>query len=122
MKGILNLRKQGNFYCSYEDDAYVLHSIMGYKVSNGKAGFPINSLGRVESMLEEAKVNYVIIEKNKENDKVVFNVNNYNYHLEKGKKSANIALKEQELFDKIDNLDEEKLDKIMNYIKEVINE
>ena len=47
IKEHVKLRKQGKFYSAYEDDAYVIHSIMGYKVSNGKIGFPINALGRL---------------------------------------------------------------------------
>ena len=56
MNKIVNLRKVGKFYQTYEDDSYVIHAIMGYNVSNGRIGFPINSLGKVQNKLEECKV------------------------------------------------------------------
>ena len=56
MNKIVNLRRVGKFYQAYEDDAYVIHAIMGYNVSNGRIGFPINSLGKVQNKLEECKV------------------------------------------------------------------
>ncbi len=68
----VRLRKQGKFYASYEDDAYVISAIMGYKYSNGKIGFPLESLGKVTSKLEEKKVNYVIIENNEEKESMKY--------------------------------------------------
>ena len=47
MKDYVTLRKTGKFYSAYEEDAYVMHAIMGYKISNGRVGFPCEVLGKV---------------------------------------------------------------------------
>ena len=122
MKKHVSLRKQGKFYCSFEDDAYVIHSIFGYKISNGRVGFPIESLGKVTNTLDNYKVDYVVIEKDKEVLKNSFPKNNYNKYLLDGKKSYDTIKHEEELIDIVKNLPEEKVLKIINYIKEVINE
>ena len=44
MKKVVRIRKVGKFCQAYEDDAYVIHAIMNYNVSNGRIGFPINLL------------------------------------------------------------------------------
>ena len=122
MKKYLKLRKQGKFYCSYDDDAYVIHSIFGYKISNGRVGFPIESLGKVINTLDNSKVDYVVIEKDKEVMKNTFPKNNYNKFFNEGHKSYGIIRYEEEIIDIVKNLPEEKLIKIIDYIKSVINE
>ncbi len=97
-------------------------AIMGYKYSNGKIGFPVESLGKVTSRLEEKKVDYVVIEDNEEKESMKYSPNNYNLYLELGEKKVSRLLTEEELLKKIDNLDEAKLDKIIDFIKKVINE
>ncbi len=81
MNDIVKLRKQGKFYTAYEDDALALSEITGYRVVNGRLGFPVNSLGKVSELLNDSKVNYKIIEKDKEIDKMIFPKNNYNKYL-----------------------------------------
>ena len=49
---MLKIRKHGKFYASYDNDALVLHAITGYKVSNGRVGFPENVLGKVVRDIE----------------------------------------------------------------------
>ena len=123
MKHIVNLRRIGKFYHAYEDDAYVIHAIMGYKVSNGKIGFPISSLGKVQNRLDECKVNYKIIDKDNiigEND--FRNNNKYDKFLKDGISSMNKKISDEELLDSIKNLSDEKVDKIKKYILEVLNE
>lgn len=122
MKEHVKLRKHGRFYSAYEEDAYVIHSILGYKVSNGRIGFPINALGKVQNELELAQVNYVIIEDDKEVEKKKFKDNNYKKHLTLGKRNSKEELKEQELITKISNLDKDKTAKIIEYIEKVVNE
>ena len=63
MKHVVSLRKVGKFYQCYEDDAYVIHALMNYNICNGKVGFPITSLGKVQNKLDEFKINYQILEK-----------------------------------------------------------
>ena len=77
----IKIRKQGKFYCAYLDDAYVLHSIFSYKITNGKVGFPMEVLSKVTNTLDKYKVDYVVIEKDKEVLKNYFSKNNYNKYL-----------------------------------------
>ncbi len=71
--------KIGVFYEVYNEDAYVIHNIMDYKVkdmkNNKRLGFPVNSYNKVIIGLDRAKVNYMVIDK--EIIKKKFNKNNY---------------------------------------------
>lgn len=123
MKKCVNLRLIGKFYQAYEDDAYVIHALMDYKVSNGKVGFPIISIGKVQNKLDECKINYKIIDKDSivsEND--FRNFNKYDKYLKDGIKSMNKKINDDKLLDTILNLPDDKVDKIKKYIQEVINE
>lgn len=73
----------GIFFEVYDDDAYIVHNIMNYKVKNMKGykrlGFPVNSYNMVINGLDKAKINYMIIDKDIVKKK--FNKNNYNKYL-----------------------------------------
>ena len=123
MKKMVNLRKIGKFYHAYEDDAYVLHYCLGYNVCNGKVGFPVSALGKVQSKLEEYKVNYQIFDKDNVIDKKDFKNNNkYEKCYKEGLKSVDRIKSDEELIQKIHNLSDEKVNKILKYIEEVLNE
>ena len=121
MKSV-RLRKQGKFYCAYNEDAYVVNAIMNYKVSNGKIGFPINSLGKVTNNLDNSKVNYVVIDNDREIIKKQFSKNCYNKYLQLGMKNVNRMEENMLLIEKVKNLSDDKLTKILNYVKDVIDE
>lgn len=61
MSSIL-IRKVGGFYNVFDDDAIIISYLTGYKVVNGRCGFPINSLNKVVNILEDNKVNFVVRE------------------------------------------------------------
>ena len=123
MKEHVKIRRQGKFYTAYENDAYVLHATSGYKISKGRVGFPVNVLGKVQNSLEDKKISYVIIQKDKEVEKKDFkNKNKYQTYLELGKKSCEQKRREEELIDAIKALPNEKIRKIMKFINEVIYE
>lgn len=119
VKDIVKLRKQGKFYAAFEEDALVLSEITGYRVVNGRLGFPVNSLGKVSGLLNDYKVNYLIIEKDKEIDKMIFPKNNYNKYLKLGKKSYDDKRRKLDIIDKIKSLNKEQLEKVINYIEEL---
>lgn len=105
MKHVVSLRKVGKFYQSYEDDAYVIHALMNYNVCNGKVGFPITSLAKVQNKLDEYKINYQIIEKDSIIDSKDFkNSNKYDKYLNEGIKSFDKIKSDEELLDSIKNL------------------
>ena len=61
------LIKCGTFYIAINEDAFILHKIFGYKLNEikhgTKIGFPIASLGKVESCLYAHHIGYVVIDK-----------------------------------------------------------
>ena len=123
MKQVVSIRKVGKFYHAYEDDAYVIHAIMDYKVSNGKVGFPTSSIGKVQTKLDECKVNYKIIDKDNIVDEKDFkNLNKYDKYLKDGIKSMDKKINDDLLLKKIKTLSDDKVNKIIDYINEVINE
>ena len=123
MKKVVRLRKVGKFCQVYSDDAYVIHAIMGYNVSNGKIGFPITSIGKVQNKLEEYKISYQIMDREAITDSNDFKNNNkYDKYLCVGIKSMDKKRSNDELLEKIKNLPDDKVDKIINFINEVIDE
>ena len=108
---------------AYEDDAYVIHAIMGYNVSNGRIGFPISSIGKVQNKLEEYKISYQIMDRESITDSNDFKNNNkYDKYYKDGIKSMDKKRSNDELLEKIKNLPDDKVDKIINFINEVIDE
>ena len=123
MKKVVRLRKVGKFCQVYSDDAYVIHAIMGYNVSNGKIGFPITSIGKVQNKLEEYKISYQIMDREAITDSNDFKNNNkYDKYYKEDIKSMDKKRSNDELLEKIKNLPDDKVDKIINFINEVIDE
>lgn len=62
----LILRLRGNFYHSFEDSAFVLSALTGYKLRRRSkkslytCGFPYNALDKVIDILQQSRVNYII--------------------------------------------------------------
>lgn len=116
---VLRIRKHGKFYSSYDNDALVLHAVTGYKISNGRVGFPENTLGKVVNKLNDYKINYVVIEKDTEVDKQKYPKDNYEKYLKIGIKNSQDDIKQKDMIERIKNLDKDKLDKIIKYLEEV---
>ena len=51
--------KSGNFYYSFEDDAYILKYFFDYQIRENKVGFPINAKAKVKSVLNRHNVNLI---------------------------------------------------------------
>ena len=85
MKGSILIRKVGGFYNVFDDDAIIMNYLCDYKISNGKSGFPLNSLDKVMNILTDNKVNFIIRENMEDKEKKNFKKNNkYHIILEKG--------------------------------------
>ena len=96
---------------------------MGYNVSNGRIGFPVSSIGKVQNKLEEYKISYQIMDRESITDSNDFKNNNkYDKYLCVGIKSMDKKRSNDELLEKIKNLPDDKVDKIINFINEVIDE
>ena len=66
-KNYIILFKCGNFYIALNDDAIVMNNVFKYKIIESanfiKSGFPISSLSKALSILDEKQINYVIVDK-----------------------------------------------------------
>lgn len=90
---------------------------MNYKIVNGKVGFPTNSLGKVTSKLDGCKVNYIVIVNDIEEDKKVFSRNNYDKYYDIGIKSFNDNKNMEGIINKLLNLSDEDMNKVVEYIR-----
>ena len=66
MNNTVVLRKSGGFYICFDNDAIILSYLCNYKISNGRVGFPINTINKVTNLLIDNNINYIIKE-NKNN-------------------------------------------------------
>lgn len=73
MNNKVSMRRRGKFYSAYDADAYVLYGLMRYKMIKNMVGFPVEALGKVQEALEENRVDYVVID----NDKEVLSMSKY---------------------------------------------
>ena len=64
-KNCVVLYKAGKFYSAYGDCGIIIHNLMGYKYVEYKhsAGFPESSIAKVKKALVDAKLPYMIYEK-----------------------------------------------------------
>ena len=102
IKNYLYVKKIGNFYNVYEDDAVILHHLFKYKIIKSKqnSGFPISAFNKVINALDDKKISYKIFEKdNLVMEKDYDNINNYNKILKEG----NDKLEEEIRLDRIEN-------------------
>ena len=109
------LRKVGNFYQTFDDDALIISYLFNYKVINHKCGFPINAIEKIEEKLEENTINYII----KQEVEVIKNYkdnNNYDKYLEKSKQKLNNSKIIEQINEKLINLDEQRLIEILKLI------
>lgn len=117
------LREIGKFVSVFDEDSIIVSYLMGYKIVNSKVGFPSNVLVKVINKLEDNNINYLIKYKNNKEDKKDFNKNNnYKKILEKGKKVLELRKMKDNITPKLETLEIEKLEKIVKYINEVVNE
>lgn len=99
--------KIGTFYEVYYDDAYIISYLLGYKLKtlNGdvrNCGFPTVSLNKVLYILDNKKINYLVVDKsdnyaelNKNNFK---NKNKYNEIYEMCKKEIDLKLRIEKIY------------------------
>lgn len=117
------LREIGKFVSVFDEDSIMISYLMGYKIVNSKVGFPSNVLVKVINKLEDNNINYLIKYKDNKEDKKDFNKNNnYKKILEKGKKVLELREMKDNITPKLEILEIEKLEKIVKYINEVVNE
>lgn len=113
------LRKSGGFYICFDSDAIVLSYLCNYKISNGKVGFPVNAINKVTNILEGNSVSYIVKENMKDiNKKTYGNKNKYKYYLDKGKKKIDLDYRVNKIINKVSNMKEEDISKLLDLIEE----
>ena len=123
-KLVVMLYKTGKFYNAFGDDGILVHELLGYKYIEYKknVGFPESALNKVKGKLEESKISYKIYEK----DKLLYEYNGIDKNY---KKILNSALKNYEmekrltrLKEKINKLDINELEQIVNSLEQNVYE
>lgn len=116
-KNIITISKKGNFCNIYNNDCYILYYLFNYKIINNKLGFPINSLPKVITTLENRKINYSI-----NNKEINFIDNNYLTYLNLGREKYNTILTQKAFEEKIKRLSKKQTDELFNLIKRYLDE
>lgn len=119
-------KNDGKFITCYNDDAYILHSIFGYKLvgegKNDKLGFPSTVIDKIIDKLDSLSINYEIYYKKKlESSKDFKKKNNYQKYLEQGLLQVEIDKKVDLIKYKLSRLDlkdvNKELEKILDVLK-----
>lgn len=125
--------KIGDFYHVYGKDSYILGYLMKYKLKTIKeqkeeyctCGFPTKVLPKIEAILEEKKINYILLDRrnNYEEDEFIDfkNLNKYESIFE----NAYRYIKQKEKLDKIytyflNNIQKDETKKLLNEIEKRI--
>ena len=107
----LVLVKVGTFYTAYGKDAYIINYMFNYKLNKTQdvytSAFPIPSLAKVTAILEQNKINYIVLDRR----------NNYDVEQEMNNKNLNKYQKFLELA-KIKVRENKRIEQIMEYLKE----
>ena len=109
-------KNDGKFITCYNDDAYILHSIFGYKLvgegKNDKLGFPSTVIDKIIDKLDSLSINYEIYYKKElESSKDFKKKNNYQKYLEQGLLQVEIDKKVDLIKYKLSRLDLKEVNK-----------
>ena len=119
-------KNDGKFITCYNDDAYILHNIFGYKLvgegKNDKLGFPSTVIDKIIDKLDSLSINYEIYYKKElESSKDFKKKNNYQKYLEQGLLQVEIDKKVDLIKYKLSRLDlkdvNKELEKILDVLK-----
>lgn len=119
-------KNDGKFITCYNDDAYILHSIFGYKLvgegKNDKLGFPSTVIDKIIEKLDSLSINYEIYYKKElESSKDFKKKNNYQKYLDQGLLQVEIDKKVDLIKYKLSRLDlkdvNKELEKILDVLK-----
>ena len=101
------LLKSGIFYECFNDDIGIMYSLFSYKIKNNGSnyvvGFPNSSLSKVLNILEENRINYIVIEDNCVIYKYKTNKNRYSEYIVDLTKLIYINMKIESIYKKLQN-------------------
>lgn len=118
-------KNDGKFITCYNDDAYILHSIFGYKLvgegKNDKLGFPSTVIDKIIDKLDSLSINYEIYYKKElESSKDFKKKNNYQKYLEQGLLQVEIDKKGDLIKYKLSRLDLKEVNKELEKILDIL--
>lgn len=119
------LVKSGIFYECFNDDIGIMYSLFLYKIKNNGSnyvvGFPNNSLSKVLNVLEENKINYIVVEDNNIVDKYKTNKNRYLEYVTDLNKLIYINMKIDSIYKKLQsNILNNDIEKILLKIEDIL--
>lgn len=119
-------KNDGKFIVCYNDDAYILHSIFGYKLvgegKNDKLGFPSTVIDKITEKLDSLMINYEIYYKKElESSKDFKKKNSYQKYLDLGLLQVEVDKKVDLIKYKLSRLNlkdvNKELEKILDILK-----
>lgn len=119
-------KNDGKFIVCYNDDAYILHRIFGYKLvgegKNDKLGFPSTVIDKITEKLDSLMINYEIYYKKElESSKDFKKKNSYQKYLDLGLLQVEVDKKVDLIKYKLSRLDlkdvNKELEKILDILK-----
>ena len=118
-------KNDGKFITCYNDDAYILHSIFGYKLvgegKNDKLGFPSTVIDIIIDKLDSLSINYEIYYKKElESSKDFKKKNNYQKYLDQGLLQVEIDKKVDLIKYKLSRLDLKEVNKELEKILDIL--
>lgn len=125
------LFKIGSFYHTFQRDAYIISYLFGYKLkkngNNAECGFPQNIILKVESKLENNKINYILIDRRNNYDvdeKEDFKNNNkYLECYQNANKYINLKFRIENISNYLmENIENNSTRQIINKVEEIIDE
>lgn len=116
------IRKAGNFYQVFDNDAIIFWYLFKYRIVNRKVGFPISIESKILKTLEDKKIHYQVIIN--DNEEINFNkgTNHYSQYLTNATKAREKNCNIDNLVNKIQNLNEEQINRIIEVIEGIIYE
>ena len=119
---VLISKGTGKFYNVYEDDAFIISFIMGYRVLPSiKCGFPDNALSKVIKNLDENHISYkVIVNKTVMDEYNYKNLNQYNKYVILSRKTAILNDRLEMLIKEVKKANRATLEKIIEYIEQCL--
>ena len=121
-KSVLITGGTGKFYYVYNDDAFIINYLLGYKIlPKLKLGFPDSALNKVIFHLQSFHISYKVIKSNKVIDEKNYKkINNYSKYSMLSKKNADIERRIENIFVKIKLLDKDRLIHVIDQIEECL--
>jgi len=116
-------KNRGLFYNCYDNDAYILSLIFGYRVLDGrKCGFPESVFNKIIETLENYKISYQVIYTNKEPLIKDYNkLNNYKHFYNLSMEMMDRQNKIDLVIRKMNDADKEDIEQIIKIIDNVSN-